>query len=270
MELELQYASAEDIPSGFESLYTEKDGKFLLTGVKGLAGLNTEKATLKRSLDAEREAHKNTKAKLTEANTSIETLTTERDEARVTAEATGGKPDQAKIDELVAAKVKLATAPLERKLQAAESRATEFEGKFNEAVTRERQGSIKGVLSKAALDAKMDPASVDLFVQLAMPDFDLTEAGAPVARENARYAVGGDPNAYLGEFKSKHPNFWPENVSGGARGGGGTVSAADNPYTHGGWNVTKQLAIPEDQGRKLAKAAGVDFDHPKRPPAPKN
>lgn len=270
MELELQYASSEDIPTGMEKLYTEKDGKFVFTGIKGFSNFAAEKATLTKSLKSERDAHAATKTKLTEATASIETLTTERDEARVTADAAGGKPDQAKIDEIVAAKVKVALAPVERKLQAAESRAAEFEGKFNDAQTRERQSSIRGVLSKVALDQKMDPASVDLFVQLALPDFDLTESGAPVARENARFAVGGDAGAYLGEFKAKHPNFWPENVSGGARGGGNTVAAADNPYTYGGWNVTKQMGLPEDQARKLAKAAGVNFDRPVRPQPPKS
>ena len=34
--LELIYNSAEEIPSGFESLYTEKDGKWHLTGIKGM------------------------------------------------------------------------------------------------------------------------------------------------------------------------------------------------------------------------------------------
>ena len=60
MELELQYASMEDVPQGFESLYTENNGKAVLTGVKGVSGFAAETAALTKSLNAEREAHRAT------------------------------------------------------------------------------------------------------------------------------------------------------------------------------------------------------------------
>jgi len=61
--LELIYNSAEDIPEGFDSLYTEKDGKWHLTGVKGMkTSQDTDK--LSKSLREERAAHKATKDKL--------------------------------------------------------------------------------------------------------------------------------------------------------------------------------------------------------------
>ena len=61
--LELFYNSADEIPDGYAGLYTEKDGKWHLTGVKGM---KTETDTLKlsKSLREEREAHKKTKDKL--------------------------------------------------------------------------------------------------------------------------------------------------------------------------------------------------------------
>ena len=61
--LELIYNSTEEIPSGFESLYTEKDGKWHLTGIKGMK-TSDDVTKLQTSLRKERDDHKKTKDRL--------------------------------------------------------------------------------------------------------------------------------------------------------------------------------------------------------------
>src|SRR5678815_551563 len=62
MPIKIEYSAKDEIPAGYDELYTEKEGKFFLTGVEGL---KTQKDidTLQESLRKERNDHKTTKGK---------------------------------------------------------------------------------------------------------------------------------------------------------------------------------------------------------------
>lgn len=271
MELELQYSSMAEVPQGFESLYTEKDGKAVLTGVKGVSGFAAEKATLTKSLNAEREAHKATKAKLNEINTQVETLTTERDELQIKVES-GGKPDDGKIAELVERRVKLATGPLEKKVQAAESRASELESKLGEATQTIRSGKINSAIQEAANKAGIDPKMMTAAVRLLSSELDIDDTGNIIAREGGMFTPGLDLGGVLNEAKQHFPNLWPLSQGGGAKGAGGLPDGQKNPFTYKDWNMTEQFSLmakDKPLAERLAKAAGVDLARPKRPEPPK-
>lgn len=61
--LKVIHDTIEEIPEAFRDLYTQRDGKYVLTGI---AGVKTEQdiAVLSKSLNSEREEHKATKEKL--------------------------------------------------------------------------------------------------------------------------------------------------------------------------------------------------------------
>ena len=63
MELELVYETKEDIPAGYEALFTERDGKWHLTGVKGIKSQG-DIDRLQTALTKERNDHKKTKETL--------------------------------------------------------------------------------------------------------------------------------------------------------------------------------------------------------------
>lgn len=268
-ELELQYDNMSEVPAGFEALYTEKDGKAVLTKVKGLAQATASATTLQKSLNAEREAHRATKGKLNEATTQVETITAERDELQIRVES-GGKVDDDKITELVERRVKLATGPLEKKLQAAESQAAEFEGKFNEATQTIRQGQIQTGIREAAVKAGIDPKMMTAAVRLLGPDVELDDAGNIIAREGGTFTPGLDLSGVLSEAKQTFPNLWPLSSGGEAKGGSTLPDGRPNPFTYNGWSVTQQMSLSDADAERFAKAAGVDPKNPQRPAPPKS
>ena len=101
MKLKLSYDKEDDVPEAFKELYTEKDGKFLLTGVEGLR-TDTDVGKLQDALKKERAAHDKTKQTLK----AFEGIDAEKirgdldelEELRAVKEAGGNKPDAAKID----------------------------------------------------------------------------------------------------------------------------------------------------------------------------
>lgn len=271
MELELSYNAATDIPKGFEALYTEQGGKFVLTGVKGLSTIQASVSRLETSLNAERTAHKATKAKITELETNLATVTTERDEFQVAAEGKGGKIDEAKLNELADKRAALKINPIQRELDAARSKIAETEGKLNEALGRERATTVRSSLQAAAAKAGVVPEMQEVAVRLLALDMDVDESGAVRAKEGAAMVAPGlDPLAAFNDMKGKYPNFWAASQGGGAKGGGAMGNQGDMKcWTKAGWNMTEQFRQMQEKGedyaRKMAQSAGVDFDNPKPP-----
>ena len=276
MELELQYASMNEVPAGFESLYTEQDGKAVLTGVKGLSGIQGSVQRLTTALNKERADHKETKAKakaIDELGMSVEdaiTAIAERDELKIRVESgEGGKVDDAKIAELVERRVKLATGPLEKKIKDAETRAATAEASLGEATARIRQSTINSALSEAATKAGVDGKMLSAVSRLIGPDVDLDDAGNVIAREGGTFTPGVDLGTVFAEAKQHFPGLWPTSVGGGAKGGGSMVDGKNNPFSHAHWNVTDQMKLSDADAERLARAAGVDPRNPKRPEPPK-
>ena len=79
-QLELSYDSADDIPAGMESLYTEKDGKQVLTGVKGMK-TQADIDRLQTALTKERNDHKTVRTQLSSLSSygTIEEITANLD-----------------------------------------------------------------------------------------------------------------------------------------------------------------------------------------------
>ena len=95
--LKLFYDTKADIPTGFDSLYTERDGKWHLTQVEGIK----TQADVDRQLQAnqaERSAHTQTKAQLAaftalgKTAEDLKTLVEEEPQLRAKADANGGAP----------------------------------------------------------------------------------------------------------------------------------------------------------------------------------
>lgn len=274
MELELQYATQEEIPEGYGDLYSEKDGQWHLTGVKGLSTATAGTANLRKSLEAERKAHKETKKSLTEAQQEMTKITTERDELQIKVDSNGNIDDK-KMTELVERRVAIVRGPLEQKVQAAESKAAEFESKLNEALGRERLTNANAAIRDAAAKAGItDPNALHQAVRLFGSEIQLDEAtGTYVAREGGEFTPGIDlPTIFNGEAKKRYGNLWPQSVGAGARAPGSTVDGDPNPYSHEHWNLTNQMTMlskDRPKAERMAKLVGVDIKNPKKPEPPK-
>lgn len=263
--LELIYNSAEEIPEGFDSLYTEKDGKWHLTGVKGMkTTADTDK--LSKALREERAAHKATKDKLAkfgedpDIDAILEKLDGYEDlEARLEA-GEGGKIDDDKIQEMVDARVARQLRPVERERDQLKSRNQELEGENGQLKTTINNGTIESRLRELATEEKVVGSAMDDILFMGTHLFEVAEDGAIVAKEGVRGVEAGiTPDVWLGDMKEKRPHWWPASQGGGAGGGRDGAGAGSNPWSAKAWDFDAQGAmVRQDRAKaeRMAKAAG--------------
>lgn len=269
MALEYIYDTRDQIPEGYADLYTEKDGKFVLTEVNGIK-TPEDVERVQTALRKERDEHKGTKDKLRsfgdlnpeEARKAIDRLPE--------LEALVGKEGdlEKKIEEAASARVKAATAPLERKLNEVQEERDRLSSERDSFEMEIRNRTFRDVVGSAARKAKVQSSAVDDIVVVARDHFEEVD-GKLVTKEGAPVGQGLDPTAYFKEMERHRPHWWPVSEGGGARGGSG-APGGKNPFSHENWNLTEQGRIyrsdPKEADR-LAKAAGTSVGGAR--PAPK-
>lgn len=265
--LELMYDTQDAIPAGYEDLYTEKDGKWHLTGIKGMKSQG-DIDKLQDGLKKERAAHKATKDKLAKLggdDVDIDKMLTDLDEledlrARIEA-GEGGKVDEAKLEKLVEQRIQRQLKPVERERDQLKSKVTELET---------ANGELKGTLNRSTIETKLrELATNEKVVASALDDvlfigsnlFELTEDGEIVAKAGSRLAAEGTaPDAWLADMKEKRPHWWPQSQGGGAGGGKGDGGfGGSNPWSAKTWDLDAQAAMVRTdraKAERFAKAAG--------------
>ena len=267
MKLKLVYGTQEDIPNGYEALYTEKDGKWHLTGVEGMK-TSEDISRLTESLRKEREDHKKVKdvlAKLggpdLDADALVEKLD-EYEELKLRVESgEGGKIDDKKVEELVEQRVQRRLAPVERERDRLKTRNTELEtenGTLKGTITR---GTVESELRRHATEGKVVTSALDDILDIGANIFEVAEDGAVVTRQGLRNVPAGvTPDVWLSDMKEKRPHWWPASQGGGAGGGSKDGGTTSNPWTKDNWSIEAQAQLVRtDPGKadRLAKAAGV-------------
>lgn len=267
MKLKLSYNSQEDIPNGYEALYTEKDGKWVLTGIEGMK-TQEDITRLSESLRKEREDHKKVKdilAKLggpdLDADALVEKLD-EYEELKLRVESgEGGKIDDKKVEELVEQRVQRRLAPVERERDRLKTRNTELEnenGTLKGTITR---GTVESELRRHATEGKVVTSALDDILDIGANIFEVAEDGAVVTKQGLRNVPAGiTPDVWLSDMKEKRPHWWPASQGGGAGGSGGGNGTGVNPWTKDNWSIEAQAQLVRTDSSKadrLAKAAGV-------------
>lgn len=264
----LEYSSEDDVPEAHKELYTERDGKWVLTGVDGGGYDNVRR--LEGSLEKERKDHKDTKGKYSKLNGKNIDELLERDsqfeELKIRAES--NKLDDSKIEEMVSIRLKQKLAPIERERDEWKNKATTFESQVGELTGKEKSRAIRDSIRKAASTHKaLDTAIEDIEV-LGERLFEIDDSGRIVAKENVGITPGIDPAMWLGDQRDKKPHWFPGNVGGGSGGGKGNGGGGVNPWSHDGWNLTEQgkiLRENKEKATRMASMHGVDINNPKRP-----
>lgn len=259
--LELFYDNEGDIPEGFASLYTERDGKWVLTGVKGMkTPADVEKAT--QAKQREVDAHKATKAKLaafTDAfgdldEEAVHTLADEVDGLRT--EGKGLKEGSPEFEAAVEKAAARKTGPLERQVNTLTRERDEFKVQAEQSQAEIKTGKIKdAVRAQLVADKVLDTAQEDALMY-AERDFDVDEDGNILTK-----STGLTPKDWLTDLKAKRPHWWPASEGAGSGGGGrGPGGGGANPWSKAGWNLTSQgqyiQANGEEAGKRMAEAAG--------------
>ena len=266
-ELRAIHDSPDEIPEEFQSLYTEKGGRWELTGISGVK-TQADIHRLQLWLKKERDEHKATKATLSAWSDlgDLDAVQSALDRVPELEAAAGDKLDEAKIEEIATrradAMVRSKLSPVERelaKIRKERDEAVEGIARYREQETRRTIGDS---LRRAMRSAKVLPEAEEDVLLLGERVFEITDEGGVVTRDLPGLAAGLDPTSWLSEIQDRKPHWWPASVGGGASGSGsGGGFSGKNPWSAEAWNMTEQARIYREKGAetasRMAQAAGT-------------
>lgn len=261
MTLKAVLDTLEGIDEHFHQLYTERNGKFELTGIEGIK-TQADVDRLQTALNKERNDHKGLREKYAPlAAYDMADVLERYNRYEELLAASEGKLDEAKINSIVESRIRSKLAPVERERDTFKSQLAERDQIILGYQTKEMQRTISDKVREAATSAKILPEAFDDALLLAERVFELTEDGRVVTKDNVGVTPGIEPSVWFTELQSKRPHWWGPSVGGGA-GGSKTPGGSTNPWTHENWNLTEQgkiLMANRSRAEQLAKAAGTSI-----------
>lgn len=274
MSLKVVMDSLDSVDESYRKLYTEKDGKFLLTGVEGIKS-QADVDRLSRAAQLERDEHKKTKEKFKPFEAfadNADEIIAKLDKLPELEAAAAGKIDEAKLNEMVEGRLKSRLSPVERKAKTLEDENTTLKGRLAEMEAKDKRRLVHDAVREAAIKSKMVDTAVEDALVLADRMLTVAEDGRIITKEGVGVTPDSDPTVWLTEMQQKRPHWWPESRGAGARPGqNGGGNGLNNPWSHEGWNMTEQGKIynenPE-RAERLAQSAGTTIGGGK--PRPKN
>lgn len=277
MELELSYDTQEAIPAGYEALYKERGGKWVLSGIKGIK-TQTDVDNVQNALNKERAARKEIETKLKkfeklpadldvddllEAQERVTELTTQLEEAKK-----GKGSDEEAIQRRIDAAVNREKKVLQKKIDELNGLAETERKRADQLDGTMKLSTIETALQRAALESKMRGEAIS-DVLLYANNFEVivdevTKKSRVVTRDNIGIPPGETPENWLVGQKEKKPHWWPESNGGGAR-GSAAQGVTGNPFAKGSLNMTEASKLKTKDSAKAdayAKAAGYESaDH---------
>lgn len=265
--IELEYEKEEDVPEAVRDLYTETDGRFVLTGVRGL---KTEKDVnnVQEALRKEREERK----KLADQfkpfkDMDPEEVRSKLDRVAELEAAAGGKLDEDAINKIVEGRLASHTAPLQRKIDELTEAATTAVQERDQALGTITDMKMTSAIRAAAAEAKVVSTAIPDIEVIAKSAFEMTDDGKLVTKEGSGVMAGLGLDAYFKEMQKSRPHWWPASEGGGAAGGGSRgPGGGQNPFSAEHWDLTKQgqmVRQNREQAEQLAKLAGTSIGGPK-------
>jgi outer membrane murein-binding lipoprotein Lpp len=265
MTLKAVLDNLDALDSKYHDLYTEKDGKFVLGPVEGMRS-EADVQRLTTSLTKERDEHKATKAKFSPfVGMDIAEVTTKLARVDELEILVAGKPDDAKIEQIVSTRLAAKTAPLERERDALKGQVTTLTG---EVATFKQDAVIRSVhdgIREAAIKHKVEPGAIEDALLLGERVFEVDDLGHVVTGDRRGVTPGLNPEQWLADVLTKKPHWVAPSGGGGARGPGDTGGGV-NPFTKDGWNMTLQgqlLRTDRARAERMAKAAGTSIGGPR-------
>jgi hypothetical protein len=258
----------DDVPAAFHELYTERNGKFELTGVEGFK-TQADIDRVQSALTKERNDHKAVKDKFApfaELGDPAAVLT-KLDRIAELELAAAGKLDETKLEEIITTRMKSKTAPLERELATHKTKVAELEGVVTGYKQKEVQGKISDSVRAAAKKAGMVDGAVEDAILLGERILTLDESGQVVTKDNVGVTPGVVPEVWLTDLKQSRAHWWGPTQGGGAGGGRGAGGfGGANPFSKDGWNMTEQGKLIKENHAKavqMATAAGTKIGGPR-------
>jgi hypothetical protein len=253
----------DDIPEQYRDLYTEKNGKFELTGVEGVK-TQADVERIQAGLVKERNEHKATKQLLSAwGDRKPDEVLAILDRVPELEAAAAGKVDENKINQMVETRVGSKLAPVQRQVTTLSQQLAERDqiitGYKQKEITRAVHDNVRAAISGAK---GFQGSAAEDALMLAERMFEVGEDGKVITKEGVGVTPGVDAVVWLTEMQQKRPHWWGPTEGGGSGGSGrpGGGGSGDNPWSHAGWNMTKQGQVYREnpaRAEQMAKAAGT-------------
>lgn len=266
MALQAVMDSLDAIPETYRDLYTEKGGKFELTGITGVK-TTADIQRVQQALENERNAHKETRTKFEPfAELDPQDVLQKLDRLPELEAAAKGKLDDAAIEEIVSRRVdgtiKSKLSPIERQLQQTAKERDTFSTELQQLRSEKVQRTIHDKVGAALREAKVIEHARDDALIIAERIFEINEQGDVVTKDGVGLTPGLKASDWIQEIQAggKRPHWWGPTVGGGANPGSGGATG-DNPWSAENWNMTRQGQLIREKGmefaERMAKAAGT-------------
>ncbi|MFA7175016.1 MAG: hypothetical protein WC340_16710 [Kiritimatiellia bacterium] len=253
--------SIDEVDEKYRDLYTEKNGRYELTGVEGFK-TQADIDRIQAGLAKERNDHKATRDRYAFlGNLDTEQVQAMLDKYPELEAAAGGKLDDAAIQKLVEGRLNTATAPLKRDLDKFRKELAERDEVISGYTAKERTRAIHDSVRDAVGKQKgFQGAAVEDAMVFAERMLEVAEDGRVVTRDGVGVTPGVEATVWLMDMQAKKPHWWGPSEGGGAGGSRSHGSTGGNPWSSEAWNMTEQgkiLTENRSKAEQLAKAAGT-------------
>lgn len=263
MPLKAIVDSLDDVAEHFRELYTERNGKFEITGIEGMK-TQGDVDRLQSALTKERNDHKSLKDKFSIlGDKDPNDLLTQLDRIAELEAAAKGKLNDEEINKIVETRLSSKLAPVQRDKDSLAKKVEELTGQITQFQQRELTRTIHDSVRDAVGKSKgFQPSAVEDVLLFAERMFEVNEDGRVVTRDGVGVTPGVEASVWLTDMQQKKPHWWGPSEGGGSNGNRGGNGGGTNPWSHDGWNMTEQGKIYKenpDRARQLAKAAGTSL-----------
>ncbi|HET6417628.1 MAG TPA: hypothetical protein VFG22_15125 [Polyangiales bacterium] len=270
MALKAVHESLDEIPDEYRTLYTEKSGKYELTGIQGVK-TQADVDRLSEAIKVERAKTASVKERLAAwGDLDHEEVKRQLDRVPELEAAAKGKLDEDEIERIVERRVdgtiRSRLSPIERQLKTIEKERDELKSANDAWTQRDRTRKVHDSVLKSAVDAGVEPDVHDDVLLWADRLFEVREDdGQVVTKDGMDVTPGITPADWLSEIQPKKKRiWWGDSVGGGSTGSNGRRVpgfSGKNPFSAEHWNMTEQSRVYREMGRErceqLAKAAGT-------------
>lgn len=267
MMLKPEIEKLDELDKALHPLYTQRDGKFVFTGLEGYdptAVTKLQGVVEKERRNASEHATALKPWKTLFGDKKAEDIQAELDRIEEYKLAAKGKLDEGELEARVTARLGSATKPFERKLNEAAEKLAAAEKTIGEYQAKERRSLVHSAVREAALASGALPESyADGGGLLAVLEgvLEVTEDGKVQSRDGAGYPAGLDVAKLLQQVQARQGYFWGPSKGGGANGGNGgsRLPAGTNPWKKETFNRTEQMRLLKESpelAKQYQSAAG--------------
>jgi len=267
MALSATHDNLDDIPETYRELYSEKNGKYELTGIAGIK-TQFDIDRLQGSLHKAQADNKALKEKFSIwEDFEYEDVIAKLDRMPELEAAAADKLDDAGIEEIVTKRLNgtlnSKLAPVERQLKKMTEERDVYLLERDAFIAENQTRAIHDDVRAALVKAKVIPEAHDDALMLAERLFEVREDDkAVITKDNVGITPGVNAELWLQDVQTTRPHWWAPSQGGGARPGAqGAAGFAQNPWSPANWNMTKQGEIHKMHGpekaAQMAQAAGT-------------